>query len=284
MFRRIRKFLRRSSPAKEEGTVVVASRIAAASPSMIGEAPAAAPRADTNIVFFGENVQASIETKGKHNTVEIEGADHPSTIRVIVTGDYNTVKIGRLYKSDKLTIRVGNHRPAYGATIKIGEGLSIAHNCEFLLPNSLTSLSIGKGCLFSRDIIIRCGESPHLVFDRKTAEYLDVSDGVVIGDHVWVGERAYITKRASIAEASIVAACAIVTKRFTEDHVVLAGNPAKVVRRDVQWFQNPKSLGEGSEFGKALGERDDFARQEARHRYLASQDQTSRSSDDDISS
>lgn len=250
MFRRIRENLRRTTGVSE---------------------PSQTPRAvpvNTNSVVVGENVNASIKINGDHNTIAINGADYPSTIKIIVSGDYNSVKIKRLYKLEKLNIRVGNHRPAYGAAVEIDEGLSVAENCDFFIYNSLNSLSIGKNCMFSRDIIIRCGESPHLIFDRSTAEYLDVSEGVVIGDHVWVGERAYITKRASIADESIVAACAVVTKKFTEDHVVLAGNPARVVRGNVQWLRNFRSLEEGSGLKKAFDNRQEYTKQEARRRYL----------------
>lgn len=38
--------------------------------------------------------------------------------------------------------------------------------------------------MFSRQIVVRTGESPHLIFDADTEEYLDKSDGVFIGDHV----------------------------------------------------------------------------------------------------
>jgi acetyltransferase-like isoleucine patch superfamily enzyme len=105
---------------------------------------------------------------------------------------------------------------------------------------------IGANCMFSNTVTIRCGDSPHLLFDKETGEYLDISEGVFIGQHVWVGERVYITKRTSINNESVVAACAVVTKRFEEEHVVLAGNPAKVVRRNAQWIRHPSHLPTGS--------------------------------------
>lgn len=92
--------------------------------------------------------------------------------------------------------------------------------------------------MFSRDIIIRTGESPHLIFDRNTGEYLDISGNVLIGDHVWVGERAYLTKHACIPNECIVAASSVVTKKFLEEGSVIAGNPAKIVKSNVKWMRN----------------------------------------------
>lgn len=85
-----------------------------------------------------------------------------------------------------------------------------------------------------------------MLFDKDTGEYLDVSDGVFIGNHVWIGEKVYITKRAAIPDESVVAACSVVTKKFTEKNTVLAGNPAKIVKTNVQWIRNRGTLEEGS--------------------------------------
>lgn len=206
---------------------------------------------NNNTTHVGENVQAAISIKGRDNRVLIDGADHPTNLRISVSGDNNTIKIGQMVKVSGLRIAVGNHVPAQGASVIIGNGLTMAGPCEFFVYNSLNRLEIGENCLFSRDIIIRCGASPHLIFDAEGGDYLDVSDGVLICDHVWVGERAYITKRATIPSESIVAACAVVTKRFSEPRVALAGNPAKVVRQGVQWFRNHSFLEEGSPYRAA---------------------------------
>ncbi len=53
---------------------------------------------------------------------------------------------------------------------------------------------------------------------------------VVIADDVWIGANAVITKGVSIGKHSIVAACSLVN-RDVPDGVIVAGNPARVVKR-----------------------------------------------------
>lgn len=105
--------------------------------------------------------------------------------------------------------------------------------------------------MFSNNVVVRCGESPHLLFDRTTGRYLDTSDGVFIGNHVWIGERAYITKSVTVADECVVGACSVVTKRFEVAHSAIAGNPARVVRENIQWVRNPGQLEENSIFHKS---------------------------------
>ena len=59
-------------------------------------------------------------------------------------------------------------------------------------------------------------------------------------NHVWIGMNATVLKGVTIGEGSIVAAGAIVTKDVP-DHCLVAGVPAKIIRRDVRWENNPSS-------------------------------------------
>ena len=63
---------------------------------------------------------------------------------------------------------------------------------------------------------------------------------VVIGYHVWIGNRAILLKGVHIPNDCIIGTASVVTKRFEEEHVCIAGVPAKIVKRDVSW--NPKRL------------------------------------------
>ena len=58
---------------------------------------------------------------------------------------------------------------------------------------------------------------------------------VEIGNHVWIGYRVLINKGSVIPDDTVVGTGAIVTKSFDEPNTVLAGVPAKVVKRNVNW-------------------------------------------------
>jgi acetyltransferase-like isoleucine patch superfamily enzyme len=198
-----------------------------------------------NQVEIGQNVQLAGVIIGNRNKVRVL-TGHRSVMRIHINGDDNVIDVATGSSIDGLFVSCGNHERANKTLLQIGKNFSIEHGGRVYLYNSRSRCNIGENCLFSREIIIRCGESPHLLFDGASGRYLDVSDGVYVGDHVWVGEQAYITKRARIASESIVAARAVVTRSFSVEHSVLAGNPANVVRSGVQWIRNRHHLEQGS--------------------------------------
>ena len=61
------------------------------------------------------------------------------------------------------------------------------------------------------------------------------SDKIEIGNHVWIGKDVKINKSTKISDDSIIGWGSIVTKKFNEPNVVLAGNPAKIVKRGINW-------------------------------------------------
>lgn len=104
---------------------------------------------------------------------------------------------------------------------------------EFNIQES-NKLYIGKDCVFSTNIMIWVGDG-HSIVDA----YGNVLNGEVktvsIGNHCWIGEGVKITKNASIGDNSIIAMGGIITKRFDETNVIIAGNPAKILKHKVYW-------------------------------------------------
>ena len=207
-----------------------------------------------NSVNVGENNNISGCVIGKGNIIRIEKTVHRPHIDIQIFGDNNSVYIDEDNACNGLRIRIGNHVHAKNTSLNIGRYFTCEPDCQFFLYNSGNIVRIGNECMLSNSIILRAGESPHLLFDKNSAEYLDVSEGVFIGDHVWIGERAYITKRVTIPSECVVAACAVVTKRFEEENCVLAGNPAKVVRHGIQWIRNRTKLIEGEKYHQSFQE------------------------------
>lgn len=195
-----------------------------------------------NKVVIGANVDAKISGKGSGNTIRIGNSSGPSLVRISIFGNGNVVDIAPPRSLKNLHIIVGSHVPAHSARLIVGEGMSAESDCKLFLMNPENSITIGNDCMFSNQIIVRSSESPHLIFDLASGEYLDQEGHVLVGDHVWIGERAYLTKRARIGSGSIVAACGVVTRAFSEDNVLLAGNPAEVKRRSIRWERNAHHL------------------------------------------
>jgi len=54
---------------------------------------------------------------------------------------------------------------------------------------------------------------------------------VIIGDNVWIGANAVILPEVTIANGCIIGAGAVVTKSCKEENCIIAGNPAKKIRK-----------------------------------------------------
>ncbi|MBE9640226.1 acyltransferase [Salipiger mangrovisoli] len=208
---------------------------------------------ENNKIICPEGFELSGRILGSNNTITIGESKRRSSATITINGDSNTLIIGENTALAKPHIYIGNHIvKAHRVSVKIGPLVSTAPACAVYAYNSDNKLHIGRDCMLSSNITIRCGEAPHLIFDADTGEYLDNSDGIFIGDHVWIGEKAYITKNVTIPDECIVASCSVVTKRFDETHVVLAGNPAKISKRRIKWARNENALEKGSREEQSL--------------------------------
>ena len=116
--------------------------------------------------------------------------------------------------------------------IEIGRKASVNSNCNFTCTEG-HRLLIGEGCLFSSNINFQVGDG-HGIFDIN-GNRLNLTEDIIIGDHVWIGKRASVLKGARIPANSVVGTGAIVTKQFTQENVVIAGVPAKVVKENIIW-------------------------------------------------
>ncbi len=92
-----------------------------------------------------------------------------------------------------------------------------------------SEIHIGKGANIARGAVIRDFDG-HYIEDLKYRTYRPVW----IGDNVWIGYRAMVLKGVTIGDGAIVAANSVVTKDVPP-HCIVAGNPAKVIRENINW-------------------------------------------------
>ncbi|HPY63467.1 MAG TPA: acyltransferase [Bacillota bacterium] len=123
--------------------------------------------------------------------------------------------------------------------MSIGSNSTIRYGSRI---ESASSIIIGQFAIISNNVIIRDNNShptdPKARLELFNHSYSSAewttsknakSAPIRIDNNVWIGERAIILKGVSIGENSIVAAAAVVTKDVPSN-VIVAGNPARIVK------------------------------------------------------
>lgn len=91
--------------------------------------------------------------------------------------------------------------------------------------NFKASIYIGKGVYIAPNVgIITTNHNP-----LNLDEHLEGKD-IIIGDNCWIGMNSVILPGVKLGKNTIVGAGAIVTKSYPQGNIILAGNPAKIIR------------------------------------------------------
>ena len=97
-----------------------------------------------------------------------------------------------------------------------------------------TKIFIGDEALFSANIKFRTGDS-HSILDINTGKRMNQSKSIVVGKHVWIGNSVTVLKGANIGDHSVVGIGSIVPGKTYPSNSVIGGNPAKVLKSEVDW-------------------------------------------------
>jgi acetyltransferase-like isoleucine patch superfamily enzyme len=180
----------------------------------------------------------AIEFFGMESLVEVWEPYRFRNCKIILT-DNNIVQINKT-KHHISNLNVTKMSP-YNKLL-IGEDLSCSACRVIFHEESGLIVKIGDDCMFSGGIIIRPSDG-HTIYNVDTKKAINApSGGIIIGNHVWLGLEAKILKGANIADNTIVGMTAIVTKSFREQNTVLAGIPARVIKRGVNWDRRHTEL------------------------------------------
>tara|TARA_R110000751_G_scaffold148623_2_gene253444 strand:+ start:5249 stop:5842 length:594 start_codon:yes stop_codon:yes gene_type:complete len=166
--------------------------------------------------------------------------------RNIIIGRHTRISL--MFGSDKKSISVGDNCKIFGVLISQGRGeIKIENNVQIgpgTIIGACESILIKEGALLSNNIkIIDNNNHPVHPLDRIKMNATpvgselrswnhSVSSPIVIGKNTWIGQDSRICKGVTIGDNSIVAANAVVTKGVPSNSIV-AGNPAKVVKSDI---------------------------------------------------
>lgn len=197
------------------------------------------PDRTRNVYIFGIKV-FSYKKKRKYKQLRIVGTNNhihcPEEVQaglsISVYGEHNSIDI-RTKKYLIGSISIGTPDcPVSGCSVSVGEDTT-AEEFRILLLDSNSSVEIGRDCMLSSGINIWASDT-HSIIDQN-GKLLNLGHSVTIGDHVWLGLDSKILKNTKIADNSIVGMGSIVTSEFHEPNCVLAGIPAKIVKRNINW-------------------------------------------------
>lgn len=170
-----------------------------------------------------------IKISGANNRLVVSRHARLGTLRIDFDNDHGLVRIG-----------ASRGVPRFSAAIRVGQDSKVVVGTNVSTTSIVTmsavegtTIRIGDDAMLASENELRADDG-HPIFDVRTGKRVNVSRSIVIGDHVWLARRAVCLGGARVGAGSVVGYGAIVTGQFP-NNVVLAGVPARVVRRDVAW-------------------------------------------------
>ncbi len=173
-----------------------------------------------------------IKNNGRNNQLILEEGCRIYDSKIQFFGDNNTVKIEHDCVLKNVDIWISD-----GGIVEIG------HNTHFSGKTHIACIEgkmvhIGEKCLFSDTITFRTGDS-HSILDSD-GKRINKAKDIIIGNHVWIGQQVIVLKGTTVGEDSIVGTGSLLTGKTYDSNSIIAGVPAKIVKRHVSW--DPRTL------------------------------------------
>ena len=201
---------------------------------------------ESNINILGNNNKIMLFAKSEEDILNILSN---KGLSISIVGDNNLVKMG------DVTFGFNEALGINGLSIFIGgladtwtdpNALRYANNCKVILGNNIlvngvrmylqdssSSITVGDNCMFSWGIDVWCTDV-HTITDLD-GNPLNYGKSIEIGNHVWIGKDFKIGKNTKISDDSIIGWNSLVTRKFDESNVIIAGNPAKIIKKNINW-------------------------------------------------
>lgn len=173
-----------------------------------------------------------------YDAISIEGKISTFMILFGVGGSAGVVPNSRseikLEKGSKLVFK-GGAQFAQGCGLRNAGKIVLGNNFGMNRNSFLScyqSVQIGDDFTAGWNVAIRDSDG-HSVLRQGVKN--DLSSPVIIGNKVWACSFAHILKGVHIGNNCIIAYRSLVTKKFSGDHLLIGGFPAKIIETDVDW-------------------------------------------------
>lgn len=199
------------------------------------------------IVVDGKRIHSRAEAPlidfqidGYDNTILINHPIGPGTLHIITQAGVVGCRFefgasNRVASNVFVSFFESGRKSAARSTVRIGNSNLFNGNVQILAgicPSTL--VQIGDENLFADNIQIR-GAVEHLTYNVETKARESIEHGIRIHNRVWLCNDAMIYNKSDIASDNVVAARTLTNRPFSERNTVIAGSPAKVMKRGVMW-------------------------------------------------
>ena len=133
---------------------------------------------------------------------------------------------GRAVLSRGFTLRISKN-----SIVTIGDRFFANQNFQLFAS---THMIIGDDVLIGWDVQLRDSDG-HKIFNVGEKHELNACAPVLIGNHVWIGSYVRVLKGVNIPNDTIVAMGSMVTSSINEHNTIIAGVPARIVKRNIIW-------------------------------------------------
>ena len=185
-----------------------------------------------------------VNFQGKDNTVIIESPQRPyfnSNINFIGQKANVYIKKNTMnsFTISNLNIRIGSNNK-----LVVGENFTCNGANISLDVEKNVSINIGTDVMFSYGIQMRTSDNHAILSKNQNGKWgaTNFAKDITIGNHVWIAQNVFIAKGSKIPDNSVVRACSFVNKAFNENNVIIAGNPARIVKRNSNWDRTAPHL------------------------------------------
>ncbi|MBQ6221565.1 MAG: acyltransferase [Solobacterium sp.] len=179
--------------------------------------------------------RCSIRISGNNNILEIGENCSLQNCSVFIAGDNNTIRID----DNVSAVFTSFHMEKENNTVKVGMHTSLHGRdngtIEFVLEES-TTITVKEDCMISNDVSFRSSDSHSIINDK--GERINHAKDIVVNDHVWIGMRSLVLKGTVIQKNSIIGAGSICNKVYEKENCMIAGNPAKIIKENVNWSRD----------------------------------------------
>lgn len=173
--------------------------------------------------------KTTIKLRGSNNRLEIGENVTLTHCEIRLGGDNNLIEIGNNVRFSSGKIYLGG---TTGQHIRIGADTTVEG--AYLLVDEAASIDIGRDCMFSTEIVMRTGDK-HSILDVASGERVNRSRDIRIADRVWIGRDVTLLKGVVLHAETVVATRSLVSSAFGEGECVVAGVPARIVKRGIRW-------------------------------------------------